>query len=423
MSSTAPNQAFALVDCNNFYASCESVFNPALRNQPVVVLSSNDGCIIARSKEAKALGVPMGAPAFQCKDLFLQHKVITCSSNFALYGDMSQRVMQTLSQFSPDLEIYSVDEAFLKIENKGASNYAQTIRNTVLKWTGLTVSIGIAPTKTLAKAANAWAKKREGVFNLLDPRDQKKILDQMSVGEIWGIGRRLTQHLARFGIRTAWEFCQADDCWIKKHLSVVGLRTAWELRGISCLELDEAEPSKKSIMSSKSFGKPQTDFNAIAEALASYTSRAAEKMREQSSAASSMEVFLITHFKPEEPAKTVYTQIILPQPTDYAPDLIYFAKRGLETLFRKGQIYRKTGILLGGLVPNQSCQLDFFNGGKAVNKKHQQVMEVVDQANHLFGRRVLRFAAEGTKQEWKTRLSMRSPRYTTSWNELLKVTC
>ncbi len=365
MSSTRLGRSlFALVDCNNFYVSCERVFNPLLCNKPVVVLSNNDGCAVARSNEAKALGIPMGAPAFQYAALFKKNKVVVLSSNYTLYGQMSHRVMQTLAQFTPDFEIYSIDEAFLQfIDEPGLLPNAQKIKQTVWQWTGIPVSIGIAPTKTLAKVANRYAKKhlpQEGIFMLNDPELQKTILTDFPVEDVWGIGRQISHLLYRNGIRTAWEFACMEDRWIKKNLSVVGLRTAWELRGVSCLSLQEAAPPKKSIVCSRSFGREVFDEADLAEALATYVATAAEKLRAQGSIAAFIEVFLNTNRFKEENYYGNAIHLTLPQATDYTPFLIHYAKHGLHKIYKSGFGYKKIGVLLGGLVSSKALQRDLF---------------------------------------------------------------
>lgn len=419
MSSTAPpKHYFALVDCNNFYVSCERVFNPFLRNKPVVVLSNNDGCVIARSKEAKKW-VPMGAPFFKNRELFQHHGVITCSSNYALYGDMSRRVMTALADYTPDLQVYSIDEAFLLLENRDLDALCPRIQAEVLQRTGIPVSIGLGRTKTLGKVANHLAKKDKGVF-VLRPEHEESVLRELPVGEIWGIGRQLSDFLNRSGIRNAWDFRESDDDWIKKHMTVVGLRTAWELRGISCLELEELPPAKKAIMSSRSFGRVVTDPAEVAEAVAAYTSRAAEKMRNQESLASYIEVFVLTdRFKEDYYSNSM--QMVLPQPTDYTPILIHYAKWGLEKILYKGYRYKKAGIMLGGLVPSGNYQPDLFASNTVLQEKQQRIMQLMDQMNQAHGRKVLRFAAEGIEQPWQMKREKCSPCYTTRWSDILKI--
>lgn len=409
---------FALVDCNNFFVSCERVFNPKLRNKPVVVLSSNDGCVIARSQEAKAVGVPMGAPVFMHKDLIRAHNIITCSSNFALYSNMSSRVMATLQQFAADLEVYSVDEAFLLLDDEQAVDICQNIRRTVLQWTGIPVSIGLAPTKTLAKVAGALAKKYprlNGIGILRSPAEWNPLLDTLPAEEIWGIGRRTAASLARFSIRTALQFAEADDAWIKKEFTVIGLRKAWELRGRPAIGLEEISADKKSIMNSRSFGKPVTTYEELAQAAATYIQRAAQKMRGQESVASSLEIFTIG----DNGYKSAH--VTFPQATDYSPTLISSAKQALRRIYQNGAVYKKVGILLNGLTPKAFFQPDLFTDRQVNVGKQQQVMEAVDSLNEKFGKGTIRFAAEGFKQEWQARHDKRSPRYSTSWDELLVV--
>lgn len=425
MSSTAQNNPlFALVDCNNFYVSCERVFKPRLCNKPVVVLSNNDGCVIARSNEAKALGIPMGAPAFKFAEIFKKNRVIVYSSNYALYGEMSHRVMSTLSQFSPDMEIYSIDEAFLLFNERPPDDYVNHIRQTVLQWTGIPVSIGLAPTKTLAKAANKYAKKhlpKQGYFILEDPSLQQKILTEFPVEDVWGIGKQITAFLRRNDIRTAWELACADDAWIRKNLSVVVLRTVWELRGISCLSLQEAAPPKKSIVCSRSFGTEVSTEEELAEALSTYTARAAEKLRGQESAASFIEVFLHTNRFKEGNFYANASQIVLTEPTDYTPHLIKLAKKCLHKIFKAGFTYKKVGVLLGGLVTSTSIQQDLFNQTRPSPEKRNRLMEMLDQTNARYGADTLKLAAQGIEQGWKAKRSKCSSHYTTAWDDLLTI--
>jgi DNA polymerase V len=416
------HKIFALIDCNNFYASCERVFNPKLIGKPLVVLSNNDGCVIARSKEAKSLGIPMGAPAFQYAELFKKHQVIVCSSNFALYGDMSHRVMQTIEQFAPEMQVYSIDEAFLLLDDPQAKEFCQDIKKTVLQWTGIPVSIGLSNTKTLAKAANHIAKKNastEGVFALDTPGLQEAVLKEFPVQDVWGIGRQTTEFLSRYNMKYAWDFANADDVWIKKHLSIRGLRTAWELRGISCLEFDLAPSSKKSIMSSRSFSCPVTSLEDLCEAIASYTSCAAEKLRDEGSLATYLEVFLTTSPHAAEPVYANKVNIKLPQPSAFTPHLISYAKQGLQSIYRPGRLYKKTGLILYGLVSADCFQQDLFVKQDRGLKKQEAIMHLMDEANKRFGKDIIKFAAEGVKQKWKMKQDKRSPCYTTRWDDLL----
>ncbi|MBA2367533.1 MAG: Y-family DNA polymerase [Candidatus Protochlamydia sp.] len=427
MSLTKPDKPavlFALLDCNNFYASCERVFNPRLRGKAVVILSNNDGCVIARSNEAKALGIPMGAPFFKYADLLKRHRVAVFSSNYTLYGQMSQRVMRTLAPFAPDLEIYSIDEAFFSLlDTPSLYSDAAQIKQVVYQWTGIPVSIGIAGTKTLAKAANRYAKKylpEKGCFIINDASIREKILIDMPVEDVWGIGRQLKERLARKGIRTAWEFACMDDDWVKKNLSVVGLRTVWELRGISCLSLEEEASPKKSIMSSKSFGSDVYAIEDLAEALSSYTASAAERLRDQNSLASFLEVFIHTsRFKEEYYSNAVH--ITLPVPSDFTPHLIQFAKSGLQKIYKKGCPYKKIGVMLGGIVSNEALQQDLFVENKIPDPRHRIIMELMDRTNAKYGKDTLKMAAQGILQPWKARRNKCTSKFTTSWDHLLKI--
>lgn len=412
MSSIKPsNDIFALVDCNNFYASCERLFKPEWRNKPLVVLSNNDGCVVARSREAKELGIPMGAPAFQQQEVFRRHNVIVCSSNYRLYGNMSHRVMQTLQQFSSDVQIYSIDEAFLLLPADEAMEIAHKIQTTVEQWTGIPVSVGLGATKTLAKAANDWAKthhKTVGLYALTDPDVIRKTLDQMPVQEIWGIGNRLANRLrAGAQIMTAWEFAQADDEWIRKHLAVTGLRTAWELRGVSCLELDESPAAKKSIISSRSFGRHVETLQDLEEAIAAYSARAAEKAREQDSVVSYIEVFVVIRTgNASNPFLTRHMHLQLPEPTAYTPIITQHAKQCIQRLFREGTIYKKAGITLGGLIPAQAIQPTLFKPYGSKQSKHGKLCKVVDALNAQYGKKSIYWAAEGIRQDWKMKQAL-----------------
>jgi len=415
---------FALVDCNNFYVSCERVFNPRLEGRAVVVLSNNDGCVIARSNEAKALGIKMGAPAFQHKDLFRKNGVLVYSSNYALYGDMSQRVMETLGRFTPRIEIYSIDEAFLSLEgfdSTSLTEYAHLIRSTAKKWTGIPVSIGIGPTKTLAKLASKVAKKYRklnGVFDLTDHPAMEKILDSVDVGDVWGIGPRYRTFLVRHGIRSALDLNRAGDIWVKKHMTVMGLRTVKELRGIPCFGLEELPVPRKGIMSSRSFGRPVESLEELKQALATYVSRAAEKLRSQRSAAAIVHVFLLTNrFKPREPQYGNSSTAILPIPMDYTPNLIRWAHRQLGKIYKPGYRYKKTGVFLTEIVPRDRIQLNLFTQNYP-HEKNRKIMRVVDLINARWGTDTVRYGAEGTQKEWKMRRNLLSPRYTTQWSEI-----
>src|ERR1700722_3550082 len=388
----------ALFVCTNFFFSCERLFNPKLIGRPVVVLSNNDGCIVARSQESKALGIPMGAPYFQWADFLKVHGAVVCSSNFALYGDLSHRVMQTLSHFNPELEIYSIDEAFLHIKGVDPLMHCRSIRQRVLQWTGIPISIGIAQTKTLAKVANRAAKKNPALHGLCfpSPKQLATILESLAVGEIWGIGHRLSTFLAKQGIYTAAQLRDQPDLWVKHHLTVVGLRTVWELRGMPCLNIEEITPVKQSIMTSRSFGRPVLTQEELVEAVCSYAARGGEKLREEDCLASWLQVFVMTSRRNEGNYYGNQAHLTLPEPSDYTPTLLDYATRGLQTIFRSGYAYKKAGILLGGLVPTNRYQQDLFTKQDLPKEaKRKAAMALLDQANSKFGYQALKFASEG----------------------------
>lgn len=415
---------FALVDCNNFYVSCERVFNPGLRNIPVVVLSNNDGCVIARSNEAKELGIPMGAPAFKFRNVFSRHNVKTFSSNYSLYGDMSARVMNSLSSMAPDMEIYSIDEAFLLLNNlpETPEKFAGKIRENILKWVGIPTSIGIGYTKTLAKIANRFAKKHPehgGVLNLADNPDTHVYLGQTSIEEIWGIGRKHSLFLKSYNIRNALDFSKQSRDWVKAKLTVTGLQTLMEIQGIPCLSLDDSFVPNKSIISSRSFGKCLRSIDQLREALACYVTRAAEKMRAQQSVCSNIMIFIHTNkFKKNDPQYACSHQKRLPFPTDCPSDLIKYAWEILDKIYKPEHEYKKAGVMLSGFEHRNCMQMTFFMPSRNQRAKKRKVMEVMDRINFKWGRNTLKPAAAGTKKTWQMKRGLLSPRYTTSWKEL-----
>jgi len=416
----------ALVDCNNFFVSCERLFHPQWIKRPVVILSCNDGCIVSRSQEIKAWGVPMGAPYFEWADFLKARDAVVCSSNFALYADISHRVMQTLNHFNPDMEMYSIDEAFLLIEGiQDPLQHCRHIRQKVLQWTSIPVSIGIASTKTLAKVANRAAKKSPAYKGVCFPSKEEMdaVLEKLEVNEIWGIGSRLFHFLAKHGIFTAAQLRNQSDLWIKQHLSVVGLRTVWELRGIPCLGLEEIQPYKQSIMTSRSFGRPVWTKEELREAVCSYAVRGAEKLREEGSLAGWLQVFIMTSFRYHETGYYGnHVQLSLPQPTDFTPTLLEYASAGLETIFRPGFSYKKAGILLGDLVPTGCYQQDLFiKQDLKEEAKRKAAMDLLDQTNSKFGYRILQFASEGVDRDWQMKREMRTACFTTRWSDLLTI--
>ncbi|MEN8140081.1 MAG: Y-family DNA polymerase [Thermodesulfobacteriota bacterium] len=417
------NKLFALVDCNNFYASCERLFRPELRGRPLVVLSNNDGCIVARSNEAKALGIPMGGPYFKYKALIRQHDVQVFSSNYTLYGDLSHRVMTVLQDMEPEVEIYSIDEAFISLPpGQDQRHYARRLKARVEQWVGIPVSIGLGPTKTLAKVAGDIAKKKAehgGVFSLeADSLDD--LLAAVAVGDVWGIGRRSEEKLQRWGIYNAQQLRDADDTWLRKNLTVTGLRTAMELRGVSCHPLAHSPPSKKSITSSRSFGSPVSSLVSLKEAVATHVAIAAEKLRGQGAAASTIQVFIRTNrFKEGEPQHAGSISCSLPQATSHTPTMISHALRGLARIHKPGHAYNKAGIILMELSGQNQIQPNLFC---PVDKEDSRLMASVDRINSRWGRNTVQFAAAGLAKPWGMKQSHKSPAYTCSWQDLPLVT-
>ncbi len=413
---------FALADCNSFYASCERVFNPSLEGRPVIVLSNNDGCVIARTNEAKALGIAGFEPVFKYQQIIDQHNVAVFSANFALYGDLSSRVMATLRQFTPEMEIYSIDEAFLSLAsmNIDRTAYCRKIKATVSQWTGIPVSIGIGPTKTLAKLANRLAKKDPGLGGVLDITDNPQIdqlLAQTKVEDIWGVGRRYTALLSRHGIQTALQLRNANDDWIRSHMTVVGLRMVEELRGNPCIDGQETPPPKKCIMTSRSFGRDVHVKEELEQAVAEFTTMCAEKLRKQKSKASLLTVFIGSNCFRDEPQYSNSITLGLPEPTDYTPRLLELAHRGLKNIFKPGYSYKRAGVLLAGIGPRDITQLDMLEPGQEKSGE-TGLMRAVDSINSRMGRGTLKYAAAGINRPWKMRQMMLSPRFTTSWEDL-----
>jgi DNA polymerase V len=410
---------FALVDCNNFYVSCERTFQPALETVPVMILSNNDGCVISRSAEVKALGIKMGEPVFKLKDVISRNKVKVFSSNYTLYGDMSQRVMDTLHELVEEVEIYSVDEAFMRLDGvRDQEQLARKIKHTIKKWTGIPVSIGIAPTKVLAKVANHIAKKNpeyNGVFDLTD-RPIDFYLHNFPVSDLWGVGRQYKKMLEDNGIRTALQLKNTNDNWVQKKMTIKGLRMLYELRGISCLSLEEVVQPKKGITCSKSFGQPVTELSGLQEAVASYITRGAEKLREEGLVASYLRVFILTNKFNNDAKYGASKGIDLLTPTAYTPNLIANAERMLAEIYRDGYRYKKAGIMLLGLLPEKLHQQNLFE--RIDTERQQRLMNTLDIVNTKHGRNTLTYLATGIKHTWSMRRELLSPNYTTQWSEL-----
>ena len=416
-------RSIALIDVNNFYVSCERVFNPKLVGKPVVVLSNNDGCAIARSNEAKALGVAMGAPWFKLRDLAKQHGIIGLSSNYALYADMSNRVMSILRDYSPDQEVYSIDESFLDLtgfQSRDLIKYGQHMRKRILRWTGLPVCVGIGSTKTLAKLANHCAKKQSifnGVcnFNTMTPSALTEVLSRVDVGEVWGVGRKLTPKLQALGFNTVLDLKRANPERLRQQFSVVMEKTIRELNGTVCIELEDIAPPKQQIMSSRSFGQSVQDYNSLAESITLYVSTAAVKLRKQQSLAGSVYVYIATSpFKLDEKQYSNGIRIPLPNPTDDSRQLVNIALWALKQIYRPNYSYAKAGIVLSELVNRQHLQNDLF----ARLPSSDALMTVMDGINRKMGKESIKLASEGFARPWRMKQGNKSPSYTTKWGDL-----
>lgn len=417
----------ALVDCNNFYVSCERVFDPKLEGKPVVVLSNNDGCAVARSNEVKSLGVKMAEPWFKMEKLAKQHGIIALSSNYALYGDLSARVMSILSGFSPKQEVYSIDECFLDLNGfdpKSLMTYGQTIRKTIKQQVGIPVCVGIADSKTLAKLANHCAKKRfagkDGVcdFGRYTDTQRSKLFATIPAGDIWGIGRKIAEKLIAMKIETVEDLRTADQNRMRQQFSIMVERTIKELNGISCIELDEANTPRQQIMVSRSFGQEVSSYDDLAESVAYFATSAAEKLRKDGSVAASLCVFIQTNpFKEKNPQYTPSLVVSVGEPTDDTTRLVAAAMRGLAVIYRLGFRYKKSGILLMGLQPKHAAQASLFDD-VAVQERSARLMQVMDSVNRRIGKGSMTIAASGTTRSWAMRRDCKSPNYTTDWDEL-----
>ena len=416
---------FGLIDCNNFYASCERVFNPSLNRRPVVVLSNNDGCVIARSSEAKALGIPMGEPAYKLKALIEANQVVVFSSNYVLYGDMSHRVMTTVAQFAPDMEIYSIDEAFLLFdgfENINLKEYGEKIVRTTTRNTGIPVSLGIAPTKTLAKLANKFAKKYKdyrGVCVIDTDEKREKALKLTAVGDVWGIGRQYAKKLEYYSIHTAWDFTQRSKSWVRHTMGVVGERTWLELKGTPCVEMDKTT-TKKSICTSRSFGERLTELSPISEAVSNFAASCAEKLRKQHSLASVIMVFIQTNPNATNlPQHCKQVVLQLPVPTNDTTELINFALRGLNAIFAEGFQFKKAGVIVSEIVPERPLQGDLFDTRN--RDKFSRIMTVMDSLNASYGKQKVKIAAQGFDRRWRLKNEKLSPCYSTKLEDVLEI--
>ena len=422
-----PMPVFALVDCNNFYASCEKLFRPDLKDTPVVVLSNNDGCVVARSREAKLLGIKMGVPVFQIKSEMQRHGILAFSSNYALYADLSSRVMRTLEEMAPRVEVYSIDEAFLDLTGIESAvslvEFGQQVRERIGNWIGITVCVGIAPTKTLAKLANHAAKKypaTQGVVDLTNPDRQRRLLALVPVDDVWGVGRRLSKRLNALGITTALDLANASLRAIRDQFSVVLERTVRELNGESCIELEEIPPIKKQIVCSRSFGVKVTHFELLREAICEYATRATEKLRKEQQQAKVMTVFIRTSpFKDNEPQYSNSASGELLIPSCDTRDFIELANHLLKRIWKDGFRYAKAGVMLSDFYDPGMFQPGLFDD-VSTRSNSQQLMSVLDTINQSGAGKVF-FAGQGTKKDWSMKREHLSPAYTTRWDQLPRV--
>ncbi len=422
-----PMPVFALVDCNNFYASCEKLFRPDLKNTPVVVLSNNDGCVVARSREAKLLGIKMGVPVFQIKAEMQRHGILAFSSNYALYADLSSRVMRTLEEMAPRVEVYSIDEAFLDLTGIESAislvEFGQQVRERIGHWIGITVCVGIAPTKTLAKLANHAAKKypaTQGVVDLTNPDRQRRLLALVPVDDVWGVGRRLSKRLNALGITTALDLANASPRAIRDQFSVVLERTVRELNGESCIELEEIPPIKKQIVCSRSFGVKVTHFELLREAVCEYATRATEKLRKEQQQAKVLTVFIRTSpFKDNEPQYSNSASGELLIPSCDTRDFIELANHLLKRIWKDGFRYAKAGVMLSDFYDPGMFQPGLFDD-VSTRSNSQQLMSVLDTINQSGAGKVF-FAGQGTKKDWSMKREHLSPAYTTRWDQLPRV--
>lgn len=415
---------FALIDCNNFYASCERVFQPQLNGKPIVVLSNNDGCVVARSNEAKALDIPMGAPAFEYEKVFEKNGVHVFSSNYALYGDMSSRVMTILGTFCPSVEVYSIDEAFLCFDGFQYFNLHEIgteMRKKVYKSTGIPVSVGFAPTKALAKVANRIAKKFPqfgGVYVIDSVEKLQKAIKWLKIEDVWGIGRQHAKRLNAQGIKTALDFTMMNDAWVKKNMSIIGLRLKKELSGIRTLELDEVA-DKKSIACTRSFDKNYSTYDELKERIVTYATICAEKLRKQDSCCNVLQIFIVTNFfRQDQPQYSMSISIDLPFPTNSSIELAQFAIQGLKRIYKPGYGYKKAGVIVLELTPEDSKQTMIFENS---DPKHLELMAVMDRLNKAYGQQKVKLGAQDLDRTWKMKREKLSRRYTTRLDEIIQI--
>ena len=415
----------ALADCNNFYASCERIFNPKIKNKPIIVLSNNDGCVIARSNEAKALGIKMGVPAFKIKKTIDNYNVCVFSTNFTLYGDFSQRVMSILSNNVSSIEIYSIDEAFMNLEGiPKQKQFASKLQKKILTWTGIPISIGIAPNKTLSKVANYIAKKEidNGVHILFTNKQIKEVLKIFPINKIWGIGNKLYQKLYNENINTAYELTQKSDKWIQNNMSITGLKMVKELRGEVCYNLINKTKPKKSIMTSRTFGKKINNFQELAQAISTYANICAEKLRQEGGCAKTIHIMIFTNtFKYKNQLNyTGKKKISLSNHTNDSLEIVSYSIKALKSIYRNGCLYKKGGVILSDIIPKSETQISLFGNSLDIIKR-EKLMLTIDKLNNNLGRGKIRLAVNGFEKNWGMKQKNLSPRYTTRINELLRI--
>lgn len=415
---------FGLVDCNNFYASCERVFNPYWNNRPVIVLSNNDGCVIARSNEAKKLGIEMGVPAYQVKTEIKQHGIGVFSSNYSLYGDMSNRVMSTLSSFVENMEVYSIDESFLDFsgfERFDLKEYGEKIVKATTKGTGIPVSLGIAPTKTLSKVANKFAKKFPAYKGtcIIDSEEKRiKALQLTEISDVWGIGRRRARLLSKYNVKTAFDFTQLPVGWVRQKMTVTGEQLWKELNGISCIDMEFVPPAKKTICTSRAFGQTITDLEELKESVSTYAAICAEKLRKQKSCALSLMVFIHTNnFREDQPQYLQNSVIEFPVATNSTIEIVKYALIALKRIYKKGYQFKKAGVTITEIIPDTAIQTNIFDN--VDREKHARLMSVVDQLNDGFKKNNLKLAVQEGSRRWRLKQEKLSPCYTTRISDVL----
>jgi DNA polymerase V len=412
----------ALMDCNNFYVLCERVFNAGLLNRPVIILSNNDGCVVSRSNEAKKLGIKMAEPAFFIKDFLQKHRVAVLSSNYTLYGDMSNRVFNIVKEQVERVEIYSIDEMFLEFNENSVSFkvQAENLRTTVEKQTGIPVSVGVAPTKTLAKVANRLAKSSSGVCVLSSPDEIKTALQNFPVQDVWGIGEQTARFLIKHNVFNAWQLRCLYDNFVRKQFNITTLRIVKELRGTPCIPLEENPPVQKNICIGRSFGNMLTDPEIIREAVSTFASTCSEKLRKKNLSATIIHVFIESNpFRPDLPQHNQITAFTFPEPVNYAPTLIKQAVKMLNTIYKPGICYKKAGVMVSGIEPSNPMQQNLFT--PVLSKENNALMNCMDTVNEKYGRNTIRIASQGFERKWWLRQEKLSPGFTTRWNEILTI--